>query len=70
MTLRINDNGTNRDMTAAEIAYIEETQTQAQLEQTIAEQAASNRANAITSAKVKLAALGLTDNEIAALLGI
>jgi hypothetical protein len=69
MTYRINDNGTDRDMTPAEIAAYEASQQSiddAEAERLAAAQAI---AAAKTSARTKLKALGLTDAEIAALVG-
>jgi len=66
---RINDNGIDRDMTAAEEAAYEAWAAVAQQEQAAAEQAAANKAAAAASGRAKLAALGLTDDEINALLG-
>jgi hypothetical protein len=69
MTYRINDNGTDRDMTPAEIAAYEASQQSiddAEAERLAAAQAT---ATAKTSARTKLKALGLTDAEIAALVG-
>jgi hypothetical protein len=55
-----------RDATPQEIATIEASQ----LAAAHAKQAAAEAAAAKTSAKAKLAALGLTDAEITALLGV
>ena len=67
MTLRINDNGIDRDMTADEITEYEAWKLSRSAEQKI--QAATDKAQATakTSAQTKLAALGLTADEIAAL---
>ena len=66
---RINDNGVDRDMTESEIiehkkaiANAQKADEQRELVQNVIESAKA-------SARVKLAALGLTDTEIAALLG-
>jgi len=56
---------TVREMTDAEYA----TYQGAELERQVAAQAAADRAAAAASGRAKLAALGLTDAEIAALLG-
>jgi len=65
MTKRINDNGVDRDMTADELAEFEalcrDLKAQAQ--------AADAKAAAVASGRAKLAALGLTDAEIAAFFG-
>jgi len=66
---RINDNGTDRDMSAAEQAAYNAWAATAQREQANAEQAAEDAAAAAASGRAKLAALGLTDDEINALLG-
>jgi hypothetical protein len=67
-TYRINDNGTERDMTAAEVAAHEQTVAEARAEAQAAAAAADDVARARASALAKLAALGLSDDEIAALL--
>jgi len=67
--MRINDNGVERDMTAAEQAAHETWAAAAQAEADRLEAEAQQRAAARASALAKLAALGLTDNEIAALVG-
>ena len=56
---------TVREMTDAEYATYQE----AELERQVAAQAAADTAAAAASGRAKLAALGLTDAEIAALLG-
>jgi hypothetical protein len=66
---KINDNGTERDMTAAEQAKYDAWAAVAQQEQAAAAQAAAEKAAAAASGRAKLAALGLTDDEINALLG-
>lgn len=66
---RINDNGTDRNMTADEKAVYDEWAEQARNEQTARAAALDARNAALQSAHTKLTALGLTDNEIAALLG-
>lgn len=65
MTLKINDGGIDRDMTASE--FSEYRQTVKSLETQITAREA--RAVALVSARAKLAALGLTTEEIAALVG-
>lgn len=66
---RINDNGVERDMTAAELEAYEKAAaeimavTEAQAAEFAAKQAAA------TSARAKLQKLGLTDDEIAAITG-
>jgi len=67
--MRINDNGTDREMTAAEQAAYDAWAATAQQEQVAAEQAAADKTAAAASGRAKLAALGLTDAEISALLG-
>jgi hypothetical protein len=69
MTYRINDNGTDRDMTAAEAAIYEQAIADAQAEAAASAAALNARKAALASASTKLAALGLTDAEVAALLG-
>jgi hypothetical protein len=66
---RINDNGTDREMTVAEKTEFESF-VQDDNKRLAAEIAALEAAAAAkVSARVKLAALGLTNDEIAALLG-
>ena len=67
--MRINDNGIDRDMTAQELAEYQTWAEQAQQQQLAADAAAQAAADARTSALAKLSALGLTQAEIAALLG-
>ena len=69
MIMRTNDNGVDRDMTATEQAAYEAWAAAAQAEADRLEAEAQQRAAARASALAKLAALGLTDNEIAALVG-
>jgi hypothetical protein len=69
MTLRIHDNGIDRDMTPAEQTEYEANAAQILAEQQALEAAQAAQAAAKTSARAKLAALGLTDDEIAALVG-
>jgi hypothetical protein len=69
MTYRINDNGTDRDMTAAEAAIYEQAIADAQAEAAASAAALNARKAALASARTKLAALGLTEAEIVALLG-
>lgn len=66
---RINDNGVDRDMTPTEIAAHEITMQQALTEQAARIAAFEAAAAAKVSARAKLKALGLTDDEIAALVG-
>jgi hypothetical protein len=69
MTYRINDNGTDRDMTPAEAAAYEQAVADAPAAAAARAAAADATAAALASARTKLAALGLTDAEVAALLG-
>lgn len=69
MTLRINDNGTDREMTADEQAAHEKAALLAAKDDETREDALKALAAAKASAQAKLAALGLTNDEIAALLG-
>jgi len=66
MTLT-NDNGVDREMTAKELAAYKAVNDEAIAQQTADEAAAAAQAAARTSAIAKLAALGLTADEIAAL---
>jgi len=70
MTLIVNDNGTERPMTDEEIAAYEIAANQASAEQQAIADALAARQAAKQSARAKLAALGLDDEEINALLGI
>jgi hypothetical protein len=65
MKHRINDNGIERDMTLEEIANYEAVIATAEADKA----AIQAKAQAVASARTKLAALGLTDDEIAALVG-
>ena len=65
MKHRINDNGIERDMTPDEIANYEAVIATAEADKA----AIQAKAQARASARTKLAALGLTDDEIAALVG-
>ena len=67
--MRINDNGVDRDMTTAEQATYEVAAAAAAAQQAAIEQAEADKAAAAASGRTKLAALGLTDDEINALLG-
>jgi len=69
MSYRISDNGTDRDMTADEIAAHETRRTEAQAESEARAEQQSAKAAARASALAKLSALGLTDDEVSALLG-
>ena len=69
MTLKINDNGTDRDMTDKELASHEQTLSALQADTEQLEQKLDAINDARHSAKNKLRALGLTDAEIAALVG-
>lgn len=67
--LTVNDNGIQRPMTDAEKAAHKQAQTEAQSYTAELAAAADAKAAALASARTKLAALGLTDDEVAALLG-
>ena len=67
--MRINDNGIDRDMTASEIAVYEKAAADALADEQAWEEAIAATHAAKTSARAKLKALGLTDSEIAALVG-
>ena len=69
MTYKINDNGVDRDMTSDEIAAYKAAQKSIDDEIAEREAAAEAAAAAKQSARAKLKALGLTDAEIAALVG-
>ena len=60
---------TERPLTAAEIAANEAAQAQAEADALAAEEEAAAKAAAKASAQAKLATLGLTADEVAALLG-
>jgi alkylhydroperoxidase family enzyme len=67
--MRTNDNGVDREMTANELAEYEQTAAAVAAEETAAAAAQAERDAARQSALAKLSALGLTDTEIAALVG-
>ena len=69
MTYIINDNGTDRPMTAEETAAHETAMQQAAADDARIEAQRAAQEAAKESARAKLAALGLTDAEVAALLG-
>lgn len=69
MTLNINHNGVDRKMTADELAYIEQAQHEAQAAAAQLQADIDAREAARASALAKLAALGLNNDEIAALVG-
>lgn len=69
MTLRVNDNGIDRDMTEAEQAAYDEWAATVKAQNAADKKAELNTAKARASALAKLAALGLTADEIAALVG-
>ena len=69
MKLRINDNGVERNMTADEQAAHEATAVTAQAETAARAEAEAATLAARNSALAKLAGLGLTPDEIAALVG-
>jgi len=69
MTYRINDNGVDRDMTDAEIVAYKAAQKSIDDATAARQSAAADKAAAAASGRAKLAALGLTDDEINALLG-
>jgi hypothetical protein len=66
MTYKVQIDDEVRDSTADEAARIEQAHAAAEA----AEQAAADAAAAAASGRTKLAALGLTDDEINALLGV
>lgn len=67
--LMTNDNGVDRPMTDAEIAEHEKQAAVTKSELAAIAEAASSRASAKESARSKLAALGLSEAEVAALIG-
>ena len=66
----INDNGVNREMTAAEQSAYELATEQVTADIASQNQATDNKAAALSSARAKLAKLGLTDDELEAFLGL
>ena len=64
----VNDNGTQRPMTDDEKAAYDVWSAQYENEQRIVEAQAQAQLDAKLSARIKLAALGLTDEEVAALI--
>jgi hypothetical protein len=69
MAIKINDNGVERDMTEAEQAAHEAWAVIAQAEAAAQAAVVEAKAAARVSALTKLADLGLTDDEISALVG-
>ena len=69
MTLRINENGVDRDMTSEEEAAHKKAALLAAKDDEARIAALEAVAAAKASARAKLAALGLTDEEIAAVVG-
>ena len=65
MTYKVQIDDLVRDATPAEVAAIEAAQAEAEAQA----QTAADKAAAAASARAKLASLGLTDTEIAALVG-
>jgi hypothetical protein len=65
-----NDNGVDRPMTKEEIAEHERQSAVTKRELAAAAEAAALRASAKESARAKLAALGLSEAEVSALLGV
>jgi hypothetical protein len=68
-TLITNDNGVDRPMTPAEQAEYETKSAQALIQQQELDAALADQSAARASARAKLAALGLTETEIKALVG-
>ena len=68
-TFRINDNGVDRDMTEAETIEHQKAVANAQKADDQRQSAWAANEAAKASARAKLKALGLTDDEIAALVG-
>ena len=68
-TFRINDNGVDRDMTDAEVVEYTKAVAAARIADDQRRAARAAMENARNSARTKFAALGLTDEEINALLG-
>lgn len=68
--IRINDNGIERDMTPQEEADYKSWALVAQQEAIAEATAKDERLAAVESARKKLAAIGLTEAEITALLGV
>lgn len=67
--MRINDNGIDREMTSQEIAAYQKNAGQIMAELTANQDATEAVIAAKESARAKLAKLGLTEQEIAALIG-
>jgi len=67
--MKTNMNGVQREMTSAEQAAYEHAAAVLRAEIAAEETAAQQRANSAASGRAKLAALGLTDDEINALVG-
>jgi len=69
MTYKVQIDNLVRDATADEVAGIEQAHADAQAQAQAAADEAANKTAAAASGRAKLAALGLTDDEINALLG-
>jgi DNA-binding NarL/FixJ family response regulator len=67
-TIYISENGNRREATADETAYILKTQQELQTQSAVQEQSTADAITARQSAIAKLAKLGLTADEISALL--
>ena len=67
MTLKINDNGVNRDMTSAEIEAYQADAVLVNKSMQDLEEQKTNKAAAKEAAQEKLAALGLTADDLKAL---
>jgi len=65
----VNDNGKKRKATAEEVAQFDKDRAEAQEQQRLIEAEQTAKAEARESAMAKLAALGLSDEEIQAIIG-
>jgi hypothetical protein len=69
MTIRINDNGVDRDMTKAEVTQYNKMSAQIEADEQAAADERAAREAAQQAALAKLTALGLTEAELNAILG-
>ena len=68
-TIYVQDNGKKRKATAEEIAQIEKYQAEYEAQQRLIEAEQTAKAEAKASAMAKLAALGLSEEEVQAIIG-
>jgi len=67
--MKTNDNGLDREMTEAELAAFNILQKELEVKQAARQAALDSKKTALASARAKLAALGLSEAEVAAIIG-